>query len=157
MLDSLGVNFAPTSENSLDADRNAQVDGLPQAIKILSLRLPRFVGARGLAPDALMQAQGANGMDPYLSAVMQTLMQTVAPQAAQGMGGGFGEFGGFGGGTGGVGGGTGSPPPPVIIPGVEAPDPGLGFGHDARPFQSGMREPYTPRGPVGPGRKQFGF
>ena len=97
MQTEFGDLFAPTFENTEDAVRRGVLEGVPAAIKFLSLRLPRFVGARGLAPDALMQAQGARGMDPFASSVMQTLLQTL---------------------TGGSGGGR-SAPTPVIIPGLD--------------------------------------
>lgn len=77
MSEGMGVSFAPTAENAMDASRQGQLEGLPAAIKILSLRMPRFLGARGLAPDALLNGEGAGGMDPFASSVMQTLMSTL--------------------------------------------------------------------------------
>lgn len=76
----LGISFAPTAQNAQDSQRSGALDGIPQAIRILSLHMPRILGARALAPDALMNAPGGNGMDPYLSALFQTLSKTMAPQ-----------------------------------------------------------------------------
>ena len=72
--DGLGVSFAPTREQSEMGERRGGLEGIPQAIRVLSLRLPRFMGAR--SPSPLVSGQGP-GMDPYLSAVFQTLAKTL--------------------------------------------------------------------------------
>ena len=72
--DGLGVSFAPTREQSEMGERQGGLEGIPQAIRVLSLRLPRFMGAR--SPSPLVSGQGP-GMDPYLSAVFQTLAKTL--------------------------------------------------------------------------------
>src|SRR5687767_4958812 len=98
MLDGLGALFAPTAENAQDAPQQGSIEGLPAAIKILSLRMPKFLGARGLAPDDLMHNRGAAGQDPFASSVMQTLISTLlAPSGT---------------------------PNPVIIPGQTGPEGG---------------------------------
>lgn len=81
MFEGLGVSFAPTAENATDANRQGQLEGLPAAIKILSLRLPRFLGARGIAPEELLRGQGGGGMDPFASSVMQSLLNSLSSAA----------------------------------------------------------------------------
>jgi hypothetical protein len=73
----IGVSFAPTFENALDGSRRGSMEGLQQAMKIISLRLPRVIGARPIAPASLLQSPGAGGADPYGGAVIQTLMQAL--------------------------------------------------------------------------------
>lgn len=87
MPSELGASFAPTNDNALDAKRRGSLEGLPQAIQILSMRMPRFLGARGIAPEQLLNAPGAQGADPFLPAVIQTMLQTLAPGADQDGGG----------------------------------------------------------------------
>lgn len=82
MFDGFGVSFAPTAENAMEGNRQGQLEGLPAAIKILSLHMPRFVGARGIAPDELLNGRGANGVDPFASSVMQSLLQSLTSGAA---------------------------------------------------------------------------
>lgn len=77
MPDGFGVSFAPTAENAMDGARQGSLEGLPAAIKILSLRMPRFLGARGIAPDALLNGDNG-GVDPFASSVMQTIFATLA-------------------------------------------------------------------------------
>lgn len=77
MNDGLGVSFAPTAENAEDASRRGALEGIPAAIKVLSLRLPRFLGARGIAPEELLNGQGGNGQDPFATGVMGTLINAL--------------------------------------------------------------------------------
>jgi len=80
MFKELGVNFAPTGSSQSGGGAQARQEGVPQAIKILSLRYPRVLGAAAPTSNALLSAKGAQGVDPFMGAVMQTLMQTIAPQ-----------------------------------------------------------------------------
>jgi hypothetical protein len=95
MLDGLGALFAPTAENAEDAVRRGGLAGLPAAIKILSLRLPKFVGARGLSPQ--QGAPGTGGMltppagGDFGGSVLETLYRVLSGASA---------------------------PDPVIVPGV---------------------------------------
>ena len=52
MTGDFGLSFAPTSQN--EQQNNPQATPIQNAIKVLSLRIPQFVGAKGMAPDALM-------------------------------------------------------------------------------------------------------
>src|SRR5690348_14558580 len=78
MADNYGVSFAPTQENAQQGPLNAQIDGLPAAIKILALRFPRILGANSVAPPDLLNAPGAQGMDPIASAVLATMARAIA-------------------------------------------------------------------------------
>lgn len=89
MMDNgLGISFAPTQEQSELGNRTGGLEGIPQAIKVLSLRMPRVQGAQAPAPGALLNARGGQGLDPFLSALMQTLARTLAPSLGD-MGGGM--------------------------------------------------------------------
>jgi hypothetical protein len=78
MADNYGVSFAPTQENAQQGPLNAQIDGLPAAIKILALRFPRILGANPVAPPDLLNAPGAQGIDPVASAVLATMARAIA-------------------------------------------------------------------------------
>jgi hypothetical protein len=72
-----GVSFAPTRDNAMMGPRNAQLTGVPEATQVISLRLPRVVGARAIAPGALLNAAGGGGSDLLGSALLQTLLRTL--------------------------------------------------------------------------------
>lgn len=104
-MDEFGsVSFAPTADQAQDAVRRGQLEGIPQAIKVLSLRLPRVLGVKAPAAPDLLNAPGAGGVDPFLSEVIKTLAKTLAPM---GMPQGFG----------------GMPDAPRVIPGAGTPPP----------------------------------
>lgn len=84
MFDDLGVSFAPTAENAMDASRRGAMEGVPQAIQLLSMRLPRVRGAQGISP--LVGMEGAQGVDPFLSAVMQSLVKAFSGLPSESMG-----------------------------------------------------------------------
>jgi hypothetical protein len=101
-MDEFGsISFAPTADQAQDALRRGQLEGIPQAIKVLSLRLPRVLGARAPAPPDLLNAPGAQGADPFLGEVIKTLARTLTP---------MGIPAGFGGGE--------TPGTPQVIPGA---------------------------------------
>lgn len=72
----LGLSFAPTDQNQQEQQNKPVGTPIQDAIKILSLRIPSFAGAKGIAPDALLQGGGAGsfpfggqtpgGLDEYL-------------------------------------------------------------------------------------------
>jgi len=80
-MDNYGVSFAPTQENAQQGPLNAQIDGLPAAIKILALRFPRVLGAQSVASPDLLNAPGAQGIDPIASAVLATMARAIATHA----------------------------------------------------------------------------
>lgn len=95
MDDGLGISFAPTAEQSELGPKRGGMEGVPEAIKVLSLRLPRFLGARAPVNNALAQAPGAGGMDPYMSAVFTSLAKVLGAQGMMpGLEGGDGPMGG---------------------------------------------------------------
>lgn len=135
MPEGFGVSFAPTAENAMDANRQGSLEGLPAAIKILSLQMPRFLGAKGLAPDDLLNGQGAGGMDPFASSVMQTLMSTLMGGSAPSTQ----IIPGYGGGQ---------PPGTLVETPVVTPPPTGPTGPNQRPQgpfrgQGGSRGPYS--------------
>lgn len=148
MDNGLGISFAPTTEQSEMGDRTGGLEGIPQAIRVLSLRMPRFAGSKAPAPGALLNAQGGQGFDPFLSALMQTLAKTLAPGLDQMQA--PGPFSGVSGGmpSTNAGPGPGAPrvnffEPPKDVSGTPAPMPG-----------GGMRE-RDPAGQVGIRRQPF--
>jgi hypothetical protein len=118
MDNGLGINFAPTADNALDSRRASGLEGLPQAIKILSLHMPRLLGARAPVNSALVNpgAGAQGGIDPYVSALSQTLAKLI--------GGGM----------------------PTGMPGMPGQAPGP-FGSSSMP-QSMPQMPTLPTGPV---------
>lgn len=83
-----GVNFQPGAQ-----DREAQPNsgsrpsgssqGVQEAIKVLSLRLPKVVGAQAVSPSALLQSQGSGG-NSRVDSIVQSVLQKFFPQATQG-------------------------------------------------------------------------
>lgn len=84
MADPIGITFMPSQDNQDQGGRNMGLDGpggadLSQAIKILSLRLPRVQGAQALAPASLLNGQGAGntgGLNPH-AAVFEALLRAI--------------------------------------------------------------------------------
>lgn len=76
-----GANFQPGSAPSAGADpRRRAAQGLQEAIRVLSLRMPKVVGAQSLAPAPLLQGSGSGG-DPRIDSVMQQVMGRMLPTA----------------------------------------------------------------------------
>lgn len=71
----VGINFAPTTDNAANGPRNAALAGVPQAIQVLSLALPRVLGAQSPVPGSLLTAQGGQGQPD--AALLQTLLRTL--------------------------------------------------------------------------------
>ena len=68
-----GYSFMP-GQNGDQAQQRQQPGwaGPQSAIQMLSLRLPRVLGAQALAPGALLNSQGAGGLpDPLLQAILR--------------------------------------------------------------------------------------
>lgn len=76
-MDGYGVNFAPTGQAGGDQTK-PPTEPLQQAIQMLSLRLPKVVGAQGIAPGPLMNSPGG-------SPIME-LLRMLFGQGHQGMG-----------------------------------------------------------------------
>ena len=76
-----GANFQPSGAGpgggGNDPRRRAQ-QGLQEAIQVLSLRLPKAVGAQSVAPSALLNAQGSGG-NPMIDSVVSRVMSRMMP------------------------------------------------------------------------------
>ncbi len=76
-----GANFQPNGAGpgggGNDPRRRAQ-QGLQEAIQVLSLRLPKAVGAQSVAPSALLNAQGSGG-NPMIDSVVSRVMSRMMP------------------------------------------------------------------------------
>jgi hypothetical protein len=86
MANPIGITFAPTPDQASMAKQNLSTSGgVPEAIQILSLHLPKFVGARPLAPEALMTPKPTD----RVSSVVQSVLRSVGidPSQAPGSGG----------------------------------------------------------------------
>jgi hypothetical protein len=76
-----GVNFQP---GSMESERNRQIasrgssEGVQEAIKVLSLRLPKVVGAQAVAPNALLRGQGAQG-NPQIDSMVERVLAKMFP------------------------------------------------------------------------------
>ena len=77
-----GVSFLPSDRPEDQGAERAPADRFQEAIKILSLRLPRVLGGSAVAPAPLLQAQGGRGSPFARSGLAQT--QQVAPGLAAG-------------------------------------------------------------------------
>jgi hypothetical protein len=150
MSDNYGFNFAPTQDNSLQGPRNGDLAGLPAAIKVLALRMPRFANA----PSPLFGGGGgAQGVDPVASAVLATIAQAVAKGGGHAMG--------LPGGTAGPDPGHSFPSPAGASPFMpSAPDPGVGGAPEIgkpnvvfapQPGGTAGPGPFVPRRPSVPG------
>lgn len=73
-----GVNFQPGQTGATSQVRPKQGNSVQEAIKILSLRLPKQVGPNALAPAALLNAQGSGG-NSRIDSVVNTVMGRMFP------------------------------------------------------------------------------
>lgn len=84
-MDTIGLSFQPGAE---DEEQKKRASMIPQAIKVLSLRLPRILGAQAPTAEALLRPQaGSGGGGPMANAVVQSILRSMgtpgaAPQAA---------------------------------------------------------------------------
>lgn len=76
-----GVNFQPGGQQG-DPSQSRPSSGVQEAIKVLSLRLPKVVGAQGMSPQALLTAQGSGGsrVDSVVNQVLARILPT-GPQS----------------------------------------------------------------------------
>lgn len=86
-----GVNFQPGQMNGGGQQVRPKAGGdVQEAIKILSLRLPKQVGPNAVAPSALLNAQGSGGnprVDSVVNTVLSRMMPTGQPAAPPVLGG----------------------------------------------------------------------
>jgi hypothetical protein len=57
-----GVSFLPGGDQANGQQNKPPAEPLQQAIQMLSLRLPKVVGAQGIAPGPLLQSRGDPGL-----------------------------------------------------------------------------------------------
>lgn len=77
-----GVSFQPGQNDPTKTGQRPTADrGVQEAIKVLSLRLPKVVGARALAPSALLNAQGSGG-NTRIDSVVNQVLQRYLPGGA---------------------------------------------------------------------------
>jgi hypothetical protein len=75
----LGVTFSPSNQQT-NASGTAPLvgfDGLPSEIQMLSLRLPKVVGAQALAPEALLAGKGSAARPDLVSSVVQSVLKSL--------------------------------------------------------------------------------
>lgn len=171
----IGITFLPSADAAANGPRQAGIEGqggsdLTQAFKILSLHLPRVLGAAAIAPKRLLTSPGAAGlalagggsgasMNPY-SAVFESLLRQLTGGAMSpgggdvaslsslfGAGGGGGDLGGSGGASESLSSGI---PAPNVTPGDTGTRVGDVFGGGPAP----MPLPDQTSTPQGNGREQ---
>ena len=80
----IGVSFDPAQDPSQNGrpsgpNQSTAPRGVQEAIKILSLRLPRVVGANAVSPQSLLSAPGGSGM---VDSVVNQVIAKYFPQAS---------------------------------------------------------------------------
>ena len=85
----MGVSFDPASEDQQrTTGTTPPPTGVQEAIRVLSLRLPRVVGANAVAPSALIGSPGGSGrVDSIVQQVLSRYFPTGAGAAPAGPGG----------------------------------------------------------------------
>ena len=81
----VGLTFQPgvSSNEATPFPKKAQPgSGVQEAIKVLSLRLPKVVGAQGIAPQALLQSPGS--ANSRVDAVVNRVLGRILPGAGAG-------------------------------------------------------------------------
>lgn len=79
----IGITFAPTPDQAEMGQKNfALQGGSPEAIQILSLHLPKFLGARPLAPNDLLTAKSTNPGSAVVDSILRDM--GLLPQQATG-------------------------------------------------------------------------
>lgn len=79
-----GISFQPGAPDSFDQRREEKRQrvgsdhGVQDAIKVLSLRLPKIVGSHAVAPTNLLSSQGSGG-NRRADSIVETLMQKYFP------------------------------------------------------------------------------
>lgn len=86
----IGLSFDPAQQQKQQngasgPNTGSAPQGVQEAIKILSLRLPRVVGANAISPQALLSSPGGSGgmVDSVVSRVLQRYFPNASPQTQQ--------------------------------------------------------------------------
>ena len=80
----IGVNFQPGGGSGGEQPK-PQSNGVQEAIKVLSLRLPKVVGAQGISPQGLLESPGSGGnprVDSVVNSILSKMFPTGQPQQA---------------------------------------------------------------------------
>lgn len=73
----IGKSFQPGEDKAVQAGE-ARGSGVQEAIKVLSLRLPKVVGAQAATPMPLLQSQGSGG-NPRVDSIVQSVLSKIFP------------------------------------------------------------------------------
>ena len=94
MPDPIGITFMPSADNAALGPEQGGLNGpgqdLSQAFKILSLRLPRVLGAGAISAPRLLNSPGAagvSGLNPHAAVFEALLRALVGGGAPSGFGG----------------------------------------------------------------------
>lgn len=70
----IGITFSPTPDQASMGKKNLSVaGGVPEAIQILSLHVPKFAGARPLAPEQLLNAPKSDRVSSVVESVLRSM------------------------------------------------------------------------------------
>jgi hypothetical protein len=75
----IGVNFQPGSQEGSGNAKPSSGSGVQEAIKVLSLRLPRVLGAQAAVPAPLLTSQGSGG-NPRVDSIVNQIMARLPQQ-----------------------------------------------------------------------------
>jgi hypothetical protein len=76
-----GVSFQPGSfdqEQQRRQQARGSAQGVQEAIKVLSLRLPKVVGAQAVSPQALLSSPGGGG-NPRVDSIVEAVLSKMFP------------------------------------------------------------------------------
>lgn len=76
-----GVTFQPGAMGGEQPNGQRRDQGVQEAIKVLSLRLPKVVGAQALAPQPLLTSPGSDG-NPRVDSIIENILKRMFPTAA---------------------------------------------------------------------------
>lgn len=82
----IGVNFQPGAQDQMSGGRPSNPNqGVQEAIKVLSLRLPKTVGAQAVAPQGLLQSLGGAGtrVDSVVNQVLSKMFPGTASPSSE--------------------------------------------------------------------------
>lgn len=78
----IGVNFQPGGGSGFGDRPKPESNGVQEAIKVLSLRLPKVVGAQSFAPQALLSSPGSGG-NPRVDSIVNQVLSRMFPTGGQ--------------------------------------------------------------------------
>lgn len=142
LTDNIGVSFLPSTSNyeATTQPRNARLEDI---FRILSLRLPKFLGARPIAPGELLTSPGGaalpsgggRGGDPIADTIARHVLDNLPGSGGGAPGGAANPAGSFA---------------PVMGGGFPGGGGGGGDASDPAGSSSGPSVPYIPQAPPKP-------